>query len=398
MPYCKACGYEVGPPEEDLNDPENLMQIVEGGVKNEDAHLQVKDGPKGPRIFCSEKGQVTKIVDRPPQEEGEGAPSEGEGGEPKPKSRQEIYDLPEEKDSIDILIDVVQKPMYGLNDAQVEELVDWAKDYDGQLPPDTLEDILKNFSGVQKQTAQLARQKYEVKLNKMMREKAEDSGGPPIGVSRRPSVGGGGGGIPQQRGGQVQRQPQQQPVQEHEQDLQDDGELDGSISSPSDLRTKRRERRVDRRQEAADIMVEKVAQRAADDIAREVTGSLSTYFGLPAKIIEAKIEKDPDWALEKLDEWGLDISDVMEPSSEKKKQMSNESRDTVNGNIDNALEDIKRGGEVKETPSETVNSDNVETNKTPNSEELDGNPFDDEPPDEEPERDYEEEVFDEHFG
>jgi hypothetical protein len=83
---------------------------------------------------------------------------------------------------MDILQDVISSPHYDLAEPQVQEILGWAEDYNGQMPPDVLEDILKNMSGVAKQRAQLVAKRYSIKLNNWMRKQNSSNEGPPIGA------------------------------------------------------------------------------------------------------------------------------------------------------------------------------------------------------------------------
>lgn len=346
--YCKGCGFALGDPEEDLHDPEGLSDVAQDlGIapENEDAHLIVRDGEKGWRYYCSELGQVTSIVGEPPGEDkgdrkGEGAPPK-EDSEPTERGRpKEIYDLPEDKSPTEVLAEVVTSPFLGLNEDQIDEVRDWAEDYNGQIPPDMLESILGNMSGVQKQAAALARQKYEVKLNKWVQEQAQGDEGPPIGVTAQPpkrersSRGGTRG-----EGGGSATEPQPPPEGRN-----------GSQSDrlPDDLSRYRRVRRTRRRNNAADIAVEEAAKNIAQEMSGEMAQNFGRYFSLPAKILEAKAEKDPDWFFEKLEQWDIDIDDILEPSESRKQEMREQSPSSVDMEADEALE---------QTQSETTEDD-----------------------------------------
>lgn len=365
--YCKTCGTQLGDPEEDLHDPEGLSDVAQEldiQPENEDAHLVVKDGSRGWRYFCSELGQITSIVPEPPDGGSDKGDREGEGGEPKREKRQQpeaepetVYDLPEEKNPMQVLADVVTKPFIGLNQEQIDEVRDWAQDYGGQLPPDILQDILENMSGVQKQTAALARQKYEVKLNKWIQEQQTDRDGPPIGVSaqpparrRRRSRGGGtasgGGGSPEQ--------PEPQP-----------SEPSGSDPIPrGDLATYRRGRRTRRRNDALDVATEEAARQIAQEASGEIAREFSRYFGIPAKILEAKAERDPDWFFEKLEQWDIDLDAFLEPSESRKRE----------------LEERRRGPAVDREADEALRrtQERTEAEPPPEGDELERNLFDDE--------------------
>lgn len=347
--YCKVCGYELGDPEnEDLHDPKGLSDVAKdiagGPIENEGAHLIVRDGEKGWRYFCSETGKTTSIVPEPP----ESGDEEGEGGSPKgerkrsPEGRsQDVYDLPEDKSAIDILREVVTRPFLGLNEEQISEIQDWANDYNGQLPPDILGDILSNMKGIQDQAARLARQKYEVKLNKWVRQQAQGDRGPPIGISSQPT---GGGQIGRQGSGAATA-PQRtrsggsgepgEPSQSREDTSV--GGFNGDMSG--DIRKTRRIRRMSRRNDAMDIAAQEVAQQAAQEFTGEFLTELGRYIGLPAKILESKAKKDPDWFLEKLEQWDIDLDAFLEPSEARKEELRQRSQPPeADRKVDEALE------------------------------------------------------------
>jgi len=357
--YCKGCGHPLGDPEVDLHDPDGLSDVAQSmGIQpeNEDAHLIVRDGEKGWRYYCADLGQVTSIVEEPPNVTQAKESGEGEGGEPKtePESSVEpdpngVYDLPEERDPLSVLRDVITKPFIGLNDEQVDEVRDWAMDYGGQLPPDILQDVLENMSGVQKQTAALARQKYEVKLNRWIQDQSQGERGPPIGVSAQPPPtrtgrGAGGGTGP---AGSSASEPGGPP---------DGGAPPPSPGSsdsppPEDLVTYRRGRRTKRRNDALDTAAQEAAQQMAQEMTGEFMREFGRYFGLPAKLLEAKIEKDPDWAFEKLEQWDINIDAFLEPSDSRKQELQERhSGHEVDRDVDEALERTKQPREERLEP------------------------------------------------
>lgn len=411
MVYCKACGYELTDPGDELHDPEGLSDVAKqmgGPVENPDtAHLVVRDGEKGWRYYCSENGQVTSVVSD--------EPTEGEGGEqqsepqPEPNAENkgrraekgEVYDLREDKSSKDVMVDVASAPFLDLSDSQVAELEDWCDDYNGQIPPDIFGDILENFSGVQKQTAKLAKQKYEVKLNKWVKRQTSQSDGPPIGITQQPTPGGdnGGGGRrrrPQQPnasgGGNGQQTPQddssggQQP---QDQNKRRRGGGRDVPSTPQDMRERRRYRRLARRNDAMDRAVAKMADEAAEDVAREMTGFIGDARDIIYSAVKKKVEKDPDWLFEKANAWDIDIMDVMmEPSEARKEEMKkDDSAPEVDQEIDSALEGVGSTEQPTEPPAETPNTDEA----IPDDGELNTTMENEEP-------DEEDELFEEQFG
>lgn len=407
---CAACGTPLGPQEEEIDHPDD-------DNPPDDPHftVQVRDSDNAERLQCNQTGQIAAVA-APGQEEvgntgksyveifqefhdqlppGMGEAEGGEESRPTQSSRQQsepggIYDVEKEKTQIDLLQEVITNPRYGLNDDHIQEVKGWAIDMDGRLPPATLEDILKNLKGVQKQTASLIRQRYELKLNKWMRQQSTSDGGPQIGI--------GAPGAPGQRGSSINRggpSPTPSTPQDNGNPSPEDVELDdegrqvrgGPEPRPDNLREYRRTRRTQRRQQFADTATQKIAEEAADEIARQVIPEMGRYLGLPAKIIEAKIEKDPDWALEVAERLDIDIIDIMEPSEQRKKEMQQEQQQTspqVDSEVDGALERLRNGEQEESTETH-------ETPKTPPPQEQDGTPMSAGPDDEEPFFEMEEE-------
>lgn len=363
--YCKGCGHALGDPEEDLHDPEGLSDVAQSmGIKpeNEDAHLIVRDGEKGWRYYCAELGQVTSIVEEPPNVTQAKESGEGEGGEPKTEPESSaaadpngVYDLPEEKDPLTVLRDVITKPFIGLNDEQIAEVRDWAMDYGGQLPPDILQDVLENMSGVQKQTAALARQKYEVKLNRWIQDQSQGERGPPIGVSAQPPPArrSGGGGGSTGAAGPSAPEPQGPP---------DGGapppSTGGSEAPPTDdLVSYRRGRRTKRRNDALDTAAEEAAQQVAREVSGELVKEFGRYFGLPAKVLEAKAERDPDWFFEKLEKWDINLDAFLEPSDARKEEIREQARGPeVDRDVDDALDRVKESRDNIKNPAKSHQS------------------------------------------
>lgn len=343
---CKACGYVLGEPEEELHDPEGLSDIAQErfpeGNESEDAHLVVRDGEKGWRYYCSETGQTTSIVPyNPDQPEGE-----GEGPPPKSEPNQErrpqgeVYDFKEQQSAMEVLRETIENPAYELSEGHINEIEEWAEIYDGQLPPDNLESILRNLKGVSKQRAQLVRQKYEARLNKWVREQSEDDGGPQIGMlSPQPSTG-----TDRTRGGQSRRRRSRSSSGEGKKEESDSGvDTDSNgreVTLTESLREERRRRRIERRNNAADTAVETIAEEAADEIAKEIAHNMGMGLSLVRKVLHSKAEKDPDWFLEKADEWDIDIlQELMEPSEARKREMKNQQRQPeADAEVDQALQ------------------------------------------------------------
>lgn len=333
--YCKACGNRVGDPEDDLHDPDNLMEIVEGGVSNpNDAHLKAADGAKGPRLYCRPTGKVTTIVKEDPNQQGEGgAPNESRT---RSESEDPVYDVEEEKSQIRLLAETVSNPIYGLNDGQIDEIKEWAEIYDGRLPPDVLEKVVQNFSGVAKQTATLMREKYEAKINRWIREQSSDQGGPPIGVTSQPPRG--------RRGRSGRGSPRPSPETSPE---------EGGPETPDEIRRNRRQERrmraMERRQDALD---EATAEAARESI-QELTATIRDGRNLLKTILTAKAEKDPDWFFENFDL----LQSLGEPSEARKRELeAMEEGRQVDREVDEALQQVSEGSE----PDSTVEDEPLE--------------------------------------
>ena len=351
MPFwCSACGYQLDDPETDLYDVESDGELT-------DEHIKLTHGPKGDRYHCTETGQITKIIEEPPEQAAaeDEPPSGGSGqsGEPQPQPnpspehpqgqpRQPVYDLEEENDAMDLLFKVVGNPAYELDEQQVEEVGSWAEIYDGQIPPQTLENILQNMSGVSKQKASLMRQKYEALLNKWAREQAEGNRGPGIGVMAPPNTAGqqmpsssGGGqasGPPRQRGAPPDRN-------EPEVDEQFEGPPEDGVG---EIRQDRREHRVERRQEVVDTMAEEMARNMASDAGK----FYSDMREVLTTLIKKKAERDPDWFFEKADAFGMDILDELAQPSEAKQreQQAGGGQSQADAEVDAVLDQMQAGG------------------------------------------------------
>lgn len=342
--YCNSCGSPIGHPEEDLHDPENIMQIVEGGVSNEGSHLKAVDTAKGPRLFCRPTGKMTKIVDEEPgnqDDQEEDTPSGGEPEEepeesPQRRTQEEVYDLQENKSPEQLVAQVVTNEIYGLNDGQINEMQDWVGIYDGRIPPDRFEEILRDFDGVSKQKARLMRTKYEVMLDREMRRQADDRG-PSIGATASA------GAMPQQRGG-----PSRTPAPPQPPPSTSDSEEERSMD---DLRKERRYRRVERRNDALDTAAEQFADAAARQMAEDFGGLFGDLREVLYTAFKKKAEKDPDWFFEKAEKWDLDILDtLLEPSEARKREMQDQEPDLseVDSEIDEALREL----ETEEEPEQ----------------------------------------------
>lgn len=355
--YCKACGEPLGPPQESLHDPDNLAGILDEGVSNpEAAHIKVVDGEKGFRYQCSNTGQMTKLMQDPPQEDKgssgqteepkeeskgpeRGSPS-GTGGRSKAPGGGEVYDLKKDTDPMQILEEVISTPAYQLNDEQIAEVLSWGEIYDEQVPPKDLEEILANLKGVAKQQASLMAQKYEGKINKWMREQSSDSAGPSLGGAAAGRRGRGGRQrpmppkTPQNRGG---GSPETEP-----------SEGAGGVEEDSSVRETRRKHRVSRRQEVMDEAAEKFASEAAANMAQDFGKMFAESREILITVFKKKAEKDPDWFLEKADEWDMDVFDAIMSPSEARRQEQKGGRESHMTSTDQevmeAVQEVQGGG------------------------------------------------------
>jgi len=374
MVWCKACGEKVGEPEEVLHDPDNELGIVDGGVENPDsAHIKVVSGEKGVRMQCSNTGQMTKLVDKEPSKENSGEPPSGSGEPVRGGKERPVYDLQDDRSAKDILFDVISNPIHELTDEQIQEVGQWADMYDGQIPPDTLQEVLANLSGVNKQSSKLMRQKYEIMLTRWMQDQAKDDGGPVIGAMASPAPSPGGSHSPSPTPGraEAQRGGGPPPSRNHPDGTgtQETDEDEVSREEASDIREERRTRRVKRRQDVAD----EVAEQMALNIAEDMGGFYSDMRTIITTVLKRKAEKDPDWFLEKADEFGMDIIDQLsEPSQAKKKEMEEgRTKPSTDLDIEDALSNMG-GGDTQEPKAERNREPNqpqpMETERTPTQE------------------------------
>lgn len=342
--WCSACGDKLGDPEEDLHDPKGEFLSDMGVIENpDDHHIKVVYGEKGMRLQCSNTGQMTKLEDNPPNEGSPEGDASGGGG-PKQKAQEQggsttpggVYELKEDKDAEDVLLEVIKNDAYELKDDQISEVMSWAGIYDGKIPADMLEDILGNLSGVSNQQASLMRQKYEALMNKWLQEATSDTGGPPIGSFTPPhSPSGQGGPRRPQQNPQPGQQPQPQSKPQQPSQTPDKPEQNERPQRRPPTGKKRRERR---RQEVADEVAQEMARNMASDAGR----FYSDLRNLASTVLQRKAEKDPDWFLEKADEFGMDlINELSEPSEAKRNQEEQgQAQPQTDAEVDQALQEM----------------------------------------------------------
>lgn len=364
---CTACGEGLGAPQDELHDPEGRHQISqEIGIEpeNPDAHLEVTDGPgDSTRLNCTREKSFTKVVpieeyQAETQEEGgrEGSgtsPSENRETQPQQPRQQQprpqppqapVYEFKEDHTPEDLLEKVITNESYGLNEAQIKEVKSWGDIYDGQIPPNELENILQNLKGISNQKANLMSDKYAMMLNKWTREKADDNAGPRIGSRASPQMqmpgGGGGGGPPQGPQKPPQQKPQGGPPQGEE------------PKTPRKARKTSRERRVERRQEAMDEAIEEFSLQFAQNMAQDAGTFFSEMRDVMATVIRKKAESDPEWFFEKTQKWDMDIFDEFMTASDAKKEEQQQTTPEADMEVDSALDRVMGEEEPEVKPSQ----------------------------------------------
>lgn len=355
---CSACGAGLGNPGEEVRHPEDPDPP-------ENAHFDVQVREDGKETAqCTETGQLASVIAGDAKIdpiEGKQTGTVGEGGGDSREQAQaesdgrspggEVYDLPEEKSQMDILKDVVSNPHFGLDDDQIQEMMSWASDFDGQMPPETLKDLASNMEGIKKQKANLLKQRYEIKLNKWISEQANSEQGPPIGgMHSQHSVNARSNGI---RVPSDQTQKRKEPTPNKSQQNRNPQREEPRSNSPpgGDLdgyREKRKARRIKRRNDFADQLTEEMAKEMAPQLANTFAQDFGRLFRLPTLLLERKIEKDPDWAFEKAEELDVDLMSFLEPSDSRKEEMEREKERQkqagVDHELDSALDNVKGGG------------------------------------------------------
>lgn len=379
--YCKACETELGDP----NNEVNFSEIEE--FDNPDGHIRLEIGSKGPRFYCSDLGHLTTIIDQNGERlttakeflpDDYSSPSEGNGedkeqdiGNAQAQTQQETtqpqqestqrergLDFPQEKEPIDLLKEVVENPLYELSDPQIREVISWAEEFeDSQIPPDSLQQILGLLEGVSQQKAQLMRQKYELKLNRWIRSRSGNDSGPPIGAitsgygtsPTTPS-------LTQSRSRQSSRSRNQQ-TESSETSQTDSDDTEHEINTEG---LSRRERRINRRQDALDIAVQEAAEDVADAMAEEFANQFGFTIRLARRILMRKAEKDPDWFIEKAEQWDIDIIDEFLTPSEQRAEELAEERNSATMSVDQEIDDVADIIEEQPEPEQDMESEILE--------------------------------------
>lgn len=349
--YCSACGEQLGPPQDDLHDPEGkFMPDTVGKVENEDAHIEVISREnRGEVLRCTNKGEMgAKLLEEPPGENPEGQPGNGGGSPPQGNGgpangaqnpRQgggQVYDLDEDKDAMGILEDVITNKAYELDEGQIQEVMSWGEIYNGQIPPNQLQTILGNMKGVSKQQSKLMSRKYEALMNKWIREESQDDGGPALGGlpgMGTPTQGAQPSSQPHPARAKPQpSKPQPQPDQEPEQEE--------SVEPPGPGSRSRRQERQERRQEAIDKAADEFAYQFAQNAAQDAGLMFQQMREIGVTLFKKKAESDPEWFFEKAEKWDMDLFDEIMSESEAKRQQSEPSEPKADMDVDNALESV----------------------------------------------------------
>lgn len=406
-PVCSACESPLGAPEEEIEHPDDPDPP-------DDAHFKVQiRSDDEERLQCKQTGKLAKVLDPEsedyPLPEGEGQEGSPEPTQPSddvpepdqptptdappdqqqaqqqqqsqqtqqgPRGGSPVYDIQEDKDQIDILMEVVSNPSYGLSDEQIQEIRAWAHDYGGQMPPDALEDIVGLMSGVQKQTAQLIKQRYELKLNKWVRERTQDQSGPLVGIGTSHQMPMGGGGMPQP---EIQQGPSPEALEaaQREHQAMQEQEMEGFDEPPDagkqskrDRIQERRQERQNRREEAIDAFAEEMAIGTAENLSQEAGEGLVRFRNLILTVLESKAQKDPDWFFEMAERLDVDPVDLLEPSEARKREMEQSGQSQmgpqtqVDGEVDDVMSNLsgqsedtrtKQPERVKEEPPNDIN-------------------------------------------
>jgi len=235
--------------------------------------------------------------------------------------------------------------------------------HEGHIPPGIFEDILSNFSGIANQTAKLAKQKYEVKLNKWVRSEVQQDDSPPIGITSNPSPPSRSSRPTSSKRRQTQNvsgggQPSQGGQKPSESEKARRSKRRETPSSVEEVRKKRRVQRVNRRSDIIDQAAREFADEAASEFASEFTGMFGDMRDVAYTFFKRKAEKDPDWLFEKMEKWDMDMLDVLlEPSEARKEEMGEGgSKPEADQEIDAAMEEVMGGSKEPQQPTETTNT------------------------------------------
>lgn len=325
---CSVCGEPLGNPSDEIGD---------------DGHFSKVEGrqPDDPRFRCGSTGQIThpESAAVPKSEYDGGTPDEPEpasqAANQKQQNREKGLDLGEDLEPLDILQDVLSNPIYELSNAQINEVISWAEEFDdGMIPPDSLEDILGLLEGISKQKAQLMRQKYELKIQRWMREQSHGDGGPPIGVMGR-RRGGQKNNIRISRGRSGQNDAPSR-TSNINRNLSQTDQIDDEPERVIDRRRKKAQERVD---EFANEFLDSFASNVGDDVGR----FYSDIRGVVVTALNEKAKRDPDWVIEKLETLGgfEIINELMDESDAKKREKAaQQSQMSVDAEVERAAASI----------------------------------------------------------
>ena len=135
------------------------------GKEADEDHFNLIDVGKGTRKKCPIKNKFAQLIDTEEKEEEEKEKTR----ERKERKDERIHIEPpvyKPMDTRDIMLEVIQTPVYNLNKNQIAEILDIADDYDGVLSPPELERMLLNFDGLGDKKAKFIAERYSRKLEK----------------------------------------------------------------------------------------------------------------------------------------------------------------------------------------------------------------------------------------
>ena len=135
------------------------------GEEADEDHFNLIDVGKGTRKKCPIKNKFAQLIDTEEREEEE----KEKKREKNERKNERIHIEPpvyKPMDTRDIMLDVIQTPLYNLHKNQIAELLDIADDYDGVLSPPELERMLLNFDKLGDKKAKFIAERYSRKLEK----------------------------------------------------------------------------------------------------------------------------------------------------------------------------------------------------------------------------------------
>lgn len=413
--YCKVCEQQLGPPDDEIDFPESDLDQLD----NPSGHIKIVVGDRGARFHCRDLGQMTSIVDGNGEtiitaseylpdglveKHMNGGGSGGSQDEPVQETPPDRgLDLEEQPEPLDLLNEVLSNPLYELSDPQVQEVMSWAQEFDnGQIPPNSLEEILGLLEGVSKQKASLMRQKYELKINRWMKKRSAGNKGPPIGGMARagsqstPNI------SSQIRQQQQQNKSSQKPQLKAQQQSSGSSQIESRSRRPNNPQERLNKRRA---------KAERRVDEFLDQFARNVGDDVGSFYGDIKQVVKValmnKAEQDPDWVIEKLENvGGFDlIQEIMEPSDAKQQQQqqTQSSQSGVDREVEQAMQNVE-SNKTETHNNQQVSGSDEQPKRQESTQSQEDNPLDelmDEPEiemNEVEETDEEEKEFEQVFG